>query len=303
MKSRASSTGGSTLMLALWALILLSAILFAWIEREDRSIDGVREANRGLEARAMAHSGLAVGLHPDIAFNSPNLDNHFDRDRSYHVTIHSEGGRLNLNYMLAGGDPAHLKFLKDYLAARGLKFQERETFVDCLLDWTGPGGGTRRLNGVSESPDYHPPHRALQSVDEIALVNGSAPLVAQAHWKDDLTIFSSGPLDLESVSAELLSLIPGLSPQRVQQFVNTREEREAKGVNPDGHAFKDVAEALSYLGLSQEQFSQLSGFLGFRDPILRIRSVGEAGQSSHQVDVVVKKAQGSKPQVLLWSEN
>ena len=302
MRRPASQTGGSTLMLALWALILLSAILFAWIEREDRSIDGVREANRGLEARAMAHSGLAVGLHPDIARNSPNLDNRFGQDRAYHVTIQSEGGRLNLNYLLAGGDPAHLKFLKEYLAARGLTFQQSEILVDCLLDWTSPGGGTRRLNGVPESPDYHPPHRSLQSVDEIALVNGSGPLVSQPHWKDDLTIFSSGPLDLESVSAELLALIPGLSPQRARQFVKVREERESKDVNRDGHAFKDIAEALSYLGLTQEQFSQLSGFLGYRDPIMRIRSVGESGQSSHQVEVVVKKAQNAKPQILLWSE-
>lgn len=303
MKRPTSHTGGSTLMLALWALILLSVVLFAWIERVDRGIDDVREANRGLEARAMAHSGLAVGLHPNIALNSPNLSNRFERDRAYHVTIQSEGGRLNINYLLAGGDQARLKLFREYLALRGLTFQERDVLVDCLLDWTGPGGGTRRLNGAPEGPDYHPPHRPLQSLDELALVKGSGPLVSQPHWKDDLTLLSSGPFDLECVSAELLALIPGISPQRAQQFVKTREERESKSVNPDGHAFKDGPEALSYLGLSKEQSAPLSGFLGFRDPIQRVRSVGEAGQSVHQVEVVVQKKPGSVPQILLWTEN
>ena len=106
MKRPASPTGGSTLMLALWALILLSAVLFAWIQRVNQGIDGVLDANRGMEARAMAHSGLAVGLHPGVALHSPNLNNRFERDRAFHVTIQSEGARLNLNYLLAGGDPA-----------------------------------------------------------------------------------------------------------------------------------------------------------------------------------------------------
>jgi hypothetical protein len=286
-------------MLALWALVLLSAILFAWIVRINEGIDGVQQANRSLEARAMAHSGLAVAMHPGVTKTSPHLNNRFDHGRSYRVTIESEGGRLNLNYLLAGGDPARLKFLKDYLALRGLTFHEREVLVDCLLDWTAPAGGTRRLNGVPEGPDYHPPHRPLQSVEEIAEVAGSGPLTSLPRWKDDLTLMSRGPLDLEGVSAELLGLVPGIGAQRAQQFVKTRKKLE--GGRPDGRAFKDIPEALSYLGISQEQFSQLSGFLGFRDPVQRIRSKGAAGESVHELEVVVQK-NGATSQILLWSE-
>jgi len=73
-------------------------------------------------------------------------------------------------------------------------------------------------------------------------------------------------------------------------------------VNKDGHPFKNIQEALSFLGLSQQQFSQLSGFLGFRDPILRIQSVGEAGDVSKQVEVIVRKAPGAAAKILLWTE-
>ena len=306
MKRPSAHTSGSMLMLAVWALILISAVVFAWVKVIDRGIDTVSRANRGLEAHALAHSGLAVALHPGVALNSPHLNASFDRDRAYRVTIKSEGGRVNLNYLLAGSDPAKLQFLKQYLTLRGLTFQEREVFMDCLQDWVGPTGGVRRLNGAPEGPDYHPPHRPLQSIDEIQLIKGSAPLVAKPDWKDDLTIYSSGPLDLESVPANLLALVPGIGEQRAQKFVKTREERmldkDNKKDNKDGHPFKNIAEALSFLGLSQEQYSQLSMFLGFRDPIQRIQSEGKSGKVIRQVDAIVRKVQGVNSQILLWTE-
>ena len=300
MKRPASHNSGSMLMLAIWALILISAVVFAWVQVIDHGIDAVSQANRGMEARALAHSGLVVALHPDIARNSPHLTATFDRDRAYRATIESEGARLNLNYLLAGNDPAKLQLLKQYLALRGLTFQEREVFLDCLLDWVSPAGGVRRLNGAQEGPDYHPPHHLLQSLEELPLIKGSGPLVSQPDWQDDLTLYSTGPLDLESVPADVLALIPGIGEQRAQQFVKTRAERERK--NKDGAPFKDIAEAVGFLGLSPQQFSQLSGFLGFHDPVVRIQSVGEAGKVIRQVDAIVRKVPGANTQILLWTE-
>lgn len=302
MKRRSSHTSGSTLMLVLWALILLSAVIFAWVRVIDGGIDAVNEANRGMEARALAHSGFAVALHPGVTRNSPHLQASFEGKRSYRVTIESEGARLNLNYFLAGEDPAKILFLKQYLALRGLEFQDRQVLMDCLLDWVSPAGKVHRLNGAPEGPDYQPPHRPLQSLDEIALIKGSAPLVSQAHWMDDLTLYSSGPLDIESAPAELLALVPGIGEQRAQRFVKVREERILQKTNKDGFPFKNLAEALSYLGLSPQQFSELSGFLGFRDNVLHIHSEGESGKVKRQVDAVVRKTQEANGQILLWNE-
>ena len=298
MKRYSSRTGGSTLMLALWALIVLSAVVFAWVRVIDQGIDGLNNANRGMEARALAHSGLAVALHPNISRMSPHLKASFERNRSYRVIIESEGGRLNLNYLLAGGDPAKIAFLKNYLALHGLTFQEREVFVE----WVSPAGGVHRLNGVPESADYRPAHRALQSLDEIALIAGSAPLIANAGWKDDLTLYSTGPLDIESASAELLSLVPGIGEARAQRFIKIREERLHAAENKEGYPFKNLAEALSYLELSQEQFAALAGFLGFRDPVQHIQSVGESAKVMIQVDAIVRKVSGANAKIILWSE-
>lgn len=303
MKLRSSpNTSGSTLLLALWALLLLSAVVFAWVQLVDKGIDRLREANRGMEARALAHSGMAVALHPGITSNSPHLHNNFGRGGTFNVTMKGEGARININYLLAGAEPNRMLFLKNYLAKRGLNIQECEVFVDCLLDWTSPPSNTRRRNTPPEGPDYQPPHRPLQSLDEIPQIKGCAPLVSTGGWRDELTLLSSGPLDLDSVSAEILGFVPGISEQRAQQFVKTRTERERQDVNKDGHAFKSLDEAISFLGLSKDQFLKLSGLLGFRDPVVRIQSVGESGKVIRQVEAIVRKVPEANSQILLWTE-
>ena len=302
MKRPTSRSGGSTLLLALWALIVLSAVVFAWVQSIDRGIGELNEANRGMEARGLAHTGMAVALHPGVTRQSAHLRARFEDGRMYAATIQSEGGRLNVNYFLAGGDPAKLAFFKSYLAARGLTFQQREVLMDCLLDWVNPGGGVRRPNAAPERPGYHPPHRALQSLEEMTRVAGSGPLVSDPGWKEAFTLYSAGPLDLESVPAGLLGLVPGIGEQRAQRFVKIREEREREGVNPDGHAFKNLAEALSCLGITPQEFTQLSAFLEFRDPVVRIKSLGQSGKVIRQVEAVVRKVPGEKSQILLWIE-
>ena len=44
-----------------------------------------------------------------------------------------------LNWMLAGEDPAKIDVLKQYLACKGLKSQECDVFVDCMLDYVIAG--------------------------------------------------------------------------------------------------------------------------------------------------------------------
>jgi len=215
------------------------------------------------------------------------------------VLIESEGGRLNVNYLLSGAHPEKVAFFKRYLASRGLSLQESDKLTDCLLDWINPASPMRRPNSIPESEDYRPPHRPLQHLDEIAQVAGSAPLVGQRGWKDDLTLHSTGPLDLETVPAHLLALVPGIGEQRAQKFVTQREQNEP---TPGGYPFKNLVEALSYLGLNQEQIARLPISLGFRDPVTRIQSTGQSGKISRQIDVIVRKNPGAPAQILSRTE-
>jgi len=288
-------------MLALWALVFLSAVVLGWAKLVDRQIASAHGSNLALEAYALAHSGAAMALSPAITRESPELNGSLGSGHTYSVTITGEGGKLNLNYLLAGEASVRLAILREYLTRRGLTFQERETFIDCLLDWVD-ADGLRRLNGAEEGPNYKPANRPLTSLDEIPLIKGSGPLTAHAGWKDDLTLVSSGPLDLESAPARLLDLIPGISPAQADRFVQYRQGRDGRDGTADDHVFRDIGEAIGYLGFSGPQFNQIGSLISFRDPVVRIQSTGQAGEAVRQVEIVARKVPGANPFIFSWTE-
>ena len=300
MKRARFSHRASALLLVLWALVVLSAAVFTWVAMIHSDLQIHVEGNRDVEARAMAHSGLALALHPLVTQKTPLLEEEVAPDLGYKVRIVSEGGRLNINWLLRGEDPRKLGILKQWLEERGLEFQEREVLVDCLLDYVD-ADNAKHLNGEEETADYHPANRELTSVDEIAEVANSGPLVAQPGWQDDLTIDSQGPIDLVAASAGIMRLLPGLGEARIAAFVTYRQGKDGVEGTEDDPEFKNLKEIQSFLGLSDAQFKELGGLVMQKDPTMHIISEGHAGNTYRQLEVVVRKA-GANPQILSWKE-
>jgi type II secretory pathway component PulK len=290
----------SALLLVMWALLLLSATVLAWAAWIQNDIALHADANRALEARAMAHSGIAIALHPLVSLQTPLPDEDIAPGMGYRVTMVSEGAKLNINWLLQGEEPRKLTLLKQWLERRGLDFQQRETFVDCLLDYVD-ADNVKRLNGAEDDGDYHPANRELRSVEEIAKVRGSGPLVSQPGWQDDLTIYSQGPIDLNSAGVDVLRLLPGLSETRIQHFVKFRQGPDGRDGTEDDAVFPNLNAIQQFLGLSAAQFQELSGLVSYKDPTMHITCTGHSGKVSRQVEVVVRKA-GSNPQIMSWKE-
>ena len=300
MKRAAFSHRGSALLLVMWALILLTGAVFAWVAVVHGEIALHGEASRDVEARAMAHSGIALALHPLVSQKTPALDEDVASDLGYKVRIVSEGGRLNINWLLTGEEPRKLVILKQWLEGRGLDFQQRETFVDCLLDYVD-ADDVKHLNGIEDEGDYHPANRQLTSVDEIADVAGAEPLVTQAGWKDDLTIDSQGPIDLIAAPVEILRLLPGLGESRIAAFVKFRQGKDGLDGTIDDPEFKTLRDVMAFLGLGEAQSKELGGLVTLKDPTMHIISEGRSGNAYRQVEVVARKAVGN-PQILSWKE-
>ncbi len=291
---------GSALLLVMWALLLLSAAVFAFAKWMQQDIQLHGEANRDLEARGMAHSGLALALHPLVSKLTPGLEEDFGGGLGYQVKIVSEGGKLNIRWLLDGEDPRKIDMLKKWLETRGLEYHERDVFVDCLLDWVD-ADDAHRLNGVEDEGDYHPPNRPLQSVEEIAEVRGSEPLTRSDGWKEALTIYSQGPIDLTAAEPDLLRLIPGFGEAQIQRFVQFRRGRDGVDGTLDDPEFKKIEDVQVFLGMAPAQFKQLGGLISVKDQTLHITSEGRSGNAYRQVEVVVLKT-GGNPQILSWKE-
>jgi hypothetical protein len=295
---------GAALMLALWALFLLSAMVISWALDINSRLTLSGNANRVLEAEAMASSGSEVALDPRVTPSSPNLHGQMSQRESYEVRMTGEGGRLNLRWLTSGDDPARVGILRRYLELKGVDLNERDTMIDSLLDWVEPNKGLHRLNAPPESQDYHPPHAQLNSVDELKRVFGWAEFTSNPGWDEDFTINSSGPIDLAWASRDVLRSLPGMRDDLVDRFLQLRRGPDGIDGTRDDGQFKSLdPDVRAVLGLSPDQFKQLQPgvLIMLRDAFYRVVSVGKSGDVTRSVEMVVRKADNVL-QLISWKE-
>ena len=288
-------------MLSLWALFLLSAMVISWAVDIGSRLTLSANANRTLDAEAMACSGAEVALHPTVKPGSPNLDGGIGRGKSYQARITGEGGRLNLNWLVAGEDQSRLEVLRRYLENKGIDLNERAHMVDSLLDWVEPNTGIHHLNGASDSEDYHPSHTLLTRLDELKRVQGWAEFTSVPGWDDDFTLNSSGPVDMAWASRDVLLALPGMTEDTVDHFLQTRRGPDGIDGTADDAQFNSLDDVRASLGLTEEQFKQLAPLVSFRDPVYRVVSQGKAGDATRVVQLVFRRI-GVVPQVITWKE-
>src|SRR5712671_6618273 len=94
--SQKTKSGGAAIMLALWALFLLSALIISWALDIDSRLSLSGEGTRMLKAEAAACSGAEVALHPMVNPGSSNLRGQVRNDASYEARLTGEGGRLDI---------------------------------------------------------------------------------------------------------------------------------------------------------------------------------------------------------------
>ena len=291
---------GAALMLALWALFLLSAMIVSWALDIDSQLTIAGKSNRLLDAEAMACSGAEVALHPHVKPDSPNLVGAIGDRGSYEAHITGEGGRLNLNWLIAGEDPGRLDILRKYLENKGIDLNERDRMIDCLLDWVDPDNLVR-LNGAEDSPDYHPANTLLTRLDQLKRVKGWEKFTSAEDWDEELTLNSSGPIDVMWASRDVLLSLPGMTDSVVDQFLQIRRGPDGIDGTEDDAQFKSLEEVRSALGLSAEQFQGIASLVSFKDQVFRIVSIGKSGDAERRVQMVVRKV-GAQPQLITWKE-
>ena len=294
---------GAAIMLALWALFLLSALVISWALDINSRLAVSSEGTRMLRAEALACSGAEVALNPTTKPGSPNLNGQMNNGATYQARITGEGGRLNINWIVAGQNPDRLEILRQYLQNKGIDLNERDTMIDSLLDWVEPNVGLHRLNAPPENDDYHPPHALLTRVDELKKVAGWGEFTAVPGWDNDFTLNSTGPIDLAWASRDVLVSLPGFTPEIVDRFLQLRQGPDGIDGTEDDANFSGVQEALTAAGLGPQLATQLAqkGLLSFNDPVFRVVSIGTAGKATRTVQMVFRRV-GVMPQVITWRE-
>jgi hypothetical protein len=320
LKMKASNSklrGGAALMLALWALFLLSAMVISWALDINSRLVVSGNASRVLDAEAMASSGADLALHPLIKPDSANLHRQMDNREGFDVQIIGECGRLNLNLLAPGGaeNRSLVEILRQYLSLKGVELNNVDTMIDSLVDWMSPPG-LHRLNACPESDDYQPAHVALTSVDDLKKICGWAEFTSKPGWDEDFTLSNCGGVfDLGWASQDMLrALVQSLGiggDDRVDQFLQLRRGPDGiDGTADDG--LLDMPTARRTLGFPAQQpqqsqeSPQLTGLnLGLKNTLVfRVTSVGKSGDVTRTVQMIVSKGgpTSGRPQVMSWKE-
>ncbi len=294
--------GAALLSVLLAITVLTSAILLWWgYIRHTMTVSG--DTIHDAEARAMAHSGLAIAMHPLVSKETEALTMEEVNDPGFRVRILSEGAKLNLNFIFNAGAPDERKLdiFRRWLELRGIDYQARDRMIDCILDWLD-ADNVKRTNGQEDSTGYHPPNRGqFLTVEELEEVAGTEPLTSQPGWKDDLTVFSQGPIDVSSAEAHILRLLPGVGDVAIDSFLQWRRGGDGIDGTLDDPVIQKLETVQGFLGLNKTQFQALGGLIMLRDNTWQIRSEGWSGKVIRQVTVVVRKG-SQNPQILNWKE-
>lgn len=295
---------GSALILVLWCLLLLGMAVFGVVDMVELSVEHTSHSEMTLEARALAQSGMALGLNPQIQKNDPLLSQTPSPGHQFQVHIGSEGARLNLNYVLLSG---HREILVNLFTRWGLQMADADHVVDCLYDWVTPGdlhslNGAKAndyaLAGLPQRPSYQP----FVSFDEVMLVMGMDLVQkAKSDWRDSFTLWSSGPLNINEAPPELIAAVFGIDEGRVAYFTNVRNGRDGIAGTVDDVPVADMKAFQFQLGIDDTAMQALAGQVALGDPTRRVESVGQAEGIQVMISVVTR-LNTSPVQYLLWSE-
>jgi general secretion pathway protein K len=295
------SSRAAAIMLALWAIFLLSALVISWALDIDARLAISGNGSRMLKAEAAACSGAEVALHPLVNPGSPNLNGQLKDSGKYEARLTGEGGRLDINYFAVGAGEAGVEVLRRYLEIKGIDLNERNVMIDSLVDWVSQDVGLHRLNAPPETDDYHPAHTSVNPIDELKKVAGWADFTSQPGWDNDLTVSTHQGIDLAWASRDVLLSLPGMTPDLVDRFLQLRQGPDGIDGTEDDVQFGGINEALAALGLRPEQSKELMTLVTFKIPFFRVTSVGTSGAAKRTVQMVFRRV-GAQPQLFTWKE-
>ncbi len=291
---------GSALLAVFWAIAVLSMAVGGWFLWLQERVQAHGEESRGAEALAMAHSGVAMAMNPQVDRYSSLLTTEVAPGVGYRVEMEGEAGRLNLVSIL-GGEPGWIYLFKQWLEfVIGMELQDRDRLVDCLLDYVD-ADSIVRLNGQEDGADYHPANRMIQSLDELKRIPGTGLLLAYPGWRELLTVDGSGLIDLAEAPEELLKLLPGLGDGQVTRLVQMRAGTDGVLHTEDDPQFANAEAVRQALGIQSQQWARFGKMVTAGEQTFRIKSEGRSGKVVRQVQVVVRKGAGA-PRILSWIE-
>lgn len=287
-----SQPRGAALMAVLWLIAILAMACMATLRVISFDMEIATAKIHGSRARQAAEMGIAIGSNPAVKRSDPLLHNQgSEGNERYDATVISEDGRFNINSLVQNDKPLLLSIFVGW----GLQPDDASKVIDALSDWID-ADDNESLNGA-EIKDYEaegrinqPFNRPFYHLDEARLVRGMDQIEAlRPDWRNWFSIWSSGKLDLNEASAELIAAAAEVPVEQAQIIPQTVRGEDDQRDTLDDLPFRDPSAAIALLGVDPQRPDINSRFTAnFADGTTRIESIGSAEGAKYKITVILK---------------
>ena len=248
--------------------------------------------------------GLIMGSQSDWATMRHTAETLEALGVPFEARIVSEGGRFNINALVLQEDKA---LLRSIFTEWGLEFDAAQAVADALGDWVDADDNAA-LNGAEEE-QYEalgrinqPFNRYFYDISEVSLVLGMDLVEAvRPDWRNWFTVWSSGGLDLNEASAELIAAAAECEIEQAAIIGEMVSGPDGIRDTEDDVPFENPAAALDLLGIDMNARPDLARRFTVNDATTRIESIGQAEGAKRKITVIVRNRTG-KPALLERTE-
>ena len=291
LSSTHSQPRGAALMAVLWLIAILAMACMATLRVISFDMEIASAKIHGSRARQAAEMGIAIGSNRAIKRSDPLLHRQGSEGERYDATVISEDGRFSINSLVQNDKPLLLSIFVGW----GLQPDDASKVIDALSDWID-ADDNESLNGAeikyyeAEGRINQPFNRPFYHLDEARLVRGMDQIEAlRPDWRNWFSVWSSGKLDLNEASAELIAAAAEVPVEQAQIIPQTVRGEDDQRDTLDDLPFSDPSAAIALLGVDPQRPDINSRFTAnFADGTTRIESIGSAEGAKYKITVILK---------------
>lgn len=302
------SRRGSILVAVLGCILLLAAILTAFLEEATSKIKYFGLFYQRDDLRAHAYSALDVSLAviseireidgqlwgPHQGWSDPlgYAEVTFPEELSISIRFEDESAKIPLR----NAPPEVIQYLLEELE---VEFSVAQELTDTLFDWTD-ADDLHRLNGFDgddyedRDPPYRAPNAPVQSWDEIRLIEGwgeyffdedGRPLPRLAEFRRSVSLYAEEKVNLNTANPLVLNVISRLAGISTAPLSDFRAGRDLEPGTSDDRVLIDTSDPL---------IADMAEFAGITIDTLLVEVEVSRGEASFLLSAIVRYS-GANP--------
>ena len=283
-------SGGSTLLLVLWAIMLMSVSVIGLVHHLTRGLEESVEAEKEFRSRLLLESARTISNHPAIHRGDPLLHQRTSSVTSYQIKLGSEGSRLAINQLAS--NPAQQGFAQRLFEKWGLDSRKAQTLVDSIADWIDADsqsriqGAERDFYDGLDQPAY-PFNRPFKSVEDILRVRGTDEMErVNPGWRDSITLYGDGTIDIHTAPSPILETLFDVTASEVGRLIRARNGPDEIPDTEDDENFQTLAEARSMLDVPEINYQRVASLIVLEHPVRRTECVARAGNLERRLTLL-----------------